>query len=437
MVNILITHSQSTQPLVQFMALTWLKEFVNLKSSLVPFSANLLTAILPCLEERPQLEIISSDPSCPQNRLPTSLNITEVARALNYSLMQLVTDQLTSDVEGNKENCTNSAFDISSIIEVVSKELKKEDNSPATKTAVLRWIHHLHQKVPRKLTPHLDDLFPKLLKTLSDPSEEVALLGLEILAAIFSDSNGSSDSRFSDSICRGFFTKFMSELLQLFKSNEPLLDERGSFIIRQLCLQVNSVEIYKSLSELLLGQEDLEFCYFMVQHLNRILFSSSELFELRSQLRDLQTDETCSLFCTLYKTWCHSPVATISLCLLTKNYKHAHSLIINCGDLDITVEFLSEVDQLIQLIESPIFAGNRLILELSLLMTNLALRLHLLDPERNQDLIRTLYGLLMLLPQGSAFDMLKNRLDCVPHSSLSEAIGNTRYGFSCHLLQLI
>lgn len=308
MVNILITHSQSNQPLVQFMALTWLKEFVNLKSTLLPFSANLLTAILPCLDEKPQLEMtVTPDANSPQNRLPTSLNITEVARALNYSLMQLVTDQQSSDNNTDANNGGDAPFDISSIIEVVSRELKKGDSSPATKTAVLRWIHHLHQKVPHKITPHLDDLFPKLLKTLSDPSEEVALLGLEVLAAIFSVQDSNRENQFSDSVSRGFFTKFMSELLQLFKSNEPFLDERGSFIIRQLCLQVNSVEIYKSLSEILLAHDDLEFCYFMVQHLNRILFSSSELFELRSQLRDLQTDESCSLFCTLYKTWCHSP----------------------------------------------------------------------------------------------------------------------------------
>jgi vacuole morphology and inheritance protein 14 len=43
------------------------------------------------------------------------------------------------------------------------------------------------------------------------------------------------------------------------------------------------------------------------------------------------------------------------------------------------------------------------------------LRLDLLDVERNQYLVRALYGLLMILPQSDAFLMLKQRLDCVPN----------------------
>lgn len=43
------------------------------------------------------------------------------------------------------------------------------------------------------------------------------------------------------------------------------------------------------------------------------------------------------------------------------------------------------------------------------------LRLHLLEVERNQYLVRALYGLLMILPQSEAFLSLKLRLDCVPN----------------------
>lgn len=46
------------------------------------------------------------------------------------------------------------------------------------------------------------------------------------------------------------------------------------------------------------------------------------------------------------------------------------------------------------------------------------LRLQLLDVQHNQDLIRSLYGLLMLLPQSEAFKLLRFRLDCIPHYQL-------------------
>lgn len=63
------------------------------------------------------------------------------------------------------------------------------------------------------------------------------------------------------------------------------------------------------------------------------------------------------------------------------------------------MSFLVEVDKLIQLLESPVFTY---------------LRLHLLEPQRHASLIKALYGLLMLLPQSSAFHTLKNRLECIP-----------------------
>lgn len=42
------------------------------------------------------------------------------------------------------------------------------------------------------------------------------------------------------------------------------------------------------------------------------------------------------------------------------------------------------------------------------------LRMQLLDPEVNPYLVKSLYGLLMLLPQSEAFGTLQRRLDCIP-----------------------
>jgi len=49
----------------------------------------------------------------------------------------------------------------------------------------------------------------------------------------------------------------------------------------------------------------------------------------------------------------------------------------------------------------------------------LDLRLQLLDVQTHQDLIKSLYGLLMLLPQSEAFKLLRYRLDCIPHYQLA------------------
>lgn len=58
---------------------------------------------------------------------------------------------------------------------------------------------------------------------------------------------------------------------------------------RQLSLLLNAENIFHSMADILLREEDLKFASTMVQNLNSILLTSSELFQLRSQLKDLQT----------------------------------------------------------------------------------------------------------------------------------------------------
>ena len=81
---------------------------------------------------------------------------------------------------------------------------------------------------------------------------------------------------------------------------------------------------------------------------------------------------------------------------------------------------LVQIDKLVQLIESPVFtcafrtySASR---GISLTGLSLDLRLQLLEPEKYPYLLKCLYGLLMLLPQSSAFVSLRNRLSAVNSS---------------------
>uniref|UniRef100_A0A7S4IQF6 Vacuolar protein 14 C-terminal Fig4-binding domain-containing protein n=1 Tax=Vannella robusta TaxID=1487602 RepID=A0A7S4IQF6_9EUKA len=119
---------------------------------------------------------------------------------------------------------------------------------------------------------------------------------------------------------------------------------------------------------------------------------------MRENLKDLLNSEHKTLFIRLYKSWCHNPASTFSLCLIAEAYDHAYELVCKFAELEITVGFLVEIDKLVQLIESPIFTG---------------LRMQLLEPTKYPSLYKCLYGLLMLLPQSDAFETLKNRLNSV------------------------
>lgn len=61
------------------------------------------------------------------------------------------------------------------------------------------------------------------------------------------------------------------------------------FFYRQLCLLLNAEDIYRAMSEILLQESDFQFASLMVRYLNMILLTSSELFDLRDQLRELAT----------------------------------------------------------------------------------------------------------------------------------------------------
>uniref|UniRef100_A0A672SNP7 Protein VAC14 homolog n=1 Tax=Sinocyclocheilus grahami TaxID=75366 RepID=A0A672SNP7_SINGR len=406
MANILVVHSYD---LIQFTSMTWMREFIQLAGRVVlPYSSGILTAVLPCC---------ISNIKCIGN---TSYKIS--TRSLICSVL------CSSDRSA-------VTLDLDGIVQVLDRHLHDSSTGMMTRIAVLKWLYHLYIKTPRKMFKHTDSLFPMLLKTLSDESDEVILKDLEVLAEIASspagqtDASGScdnSDSKTELHIPGGvrdgqpvtdlspstpsmnsYFYKFMINLLKRFSLERKLLEMRGAFIIRQLCLLLHAENIFHSMADILLKEEDLKFASTMVQTLNTILLTSAELFQLRNQLKDLRTQESCALFCCLYRSWCHNPVATVSLCFLTQNYRHAYDLIQKFGDLEVTVDFLMEVDKLVQLIESPIFTY---------------LRLQLLDVEHNPYLIKALYGLLMLLPQSQAFQLLSHRLSCVPNPELMRTV---------------
>lgn len=88
-----------------------------------------------------------------------------------------------------------------------------------------------------------DGTFPALLKTLSDSSDEVIKHDLLLLAQISTSSE------------ENYFKSFMVNLLELFSTDRRLLDHRGSLIIRQLCLNLNTERIYRALAEILEKEE--------------------------------------------------------------------------------------------------------------------------------------------------------------------------------------
>lgn len=352
MMAILVEQARSADHFTRLTALSWMGEFVQIgQTKLLGFTADMLSACLHCISDSEE-------------------EIRGKAEAANGMLLELVRG-------------TDEDFELGAVLEGLTRYIG--NRWVPTRLASLRWISMLLTKMPKTLHEHLGELFPTLLRTLSDVDEQVVRVDLEVLARISLDKDN--------------FEMVLNELMSLFQQHRKLLETRGSLIIRQLCVLLDGESIYRALARTLMKQDDIEFAGLMVQTLSLILLTSAELMDLRALLkRSLVTDEGRDLFITLFNAWCHNPVATFGLCLLAEAYELASALAFELADVDVTVGFLMQVDKLVQLIESPIFVH---------------VRLHLLEPREHPFLLKSLYGLLMLLPQSSAFASLKARLESV------------------------
>ena len=111
------------------------------------FYANVLGSIMFCISD-------------------SETDIAGAARGANQSFIALVRD-------------TTETFDLSPLLQLLTMDLLSEHIT--TRVAALQWINMLHEKTPRAMNEYIGDLLPALLRTLSDPAEEVILLNLQVI----------------------------------------------------------------------------------------------------------------------------------------------------------------------------------------------------------------------------------------------------------------
>ncbi|KAF9401619.1 PtdIns(3,5)P(2) sythesis regulation factor [Mortierella sp. AD011] len=411
-VKILKPHLTSSDEDIQETALRWINEFMSLaKDVMIQFTPSLIPAVLPSLAHSvnsiraianetnlslyrlvyesalppesqqavSQSGTQTSDrPTNPRSQSPRPQSPRQDRSSMSFGTSgsiaskmasggatkdqttqpskESTTDRVASPAANQKPTSDQLEFDYVATVNALTLQFLNEHEQ--TRVASLEWLLMLHKRAPHLILAIDDGSFPVLLKTLSDPSEEVIKRDLQLLAQI---------SSYSDD---AYFYNFMLNMLSLFSTDRRLLEHRGNVIIRQLCVSLNSERIYRTLAEILEKDEDLEFANMMVQNLNIILITAPELADLRKRLKGVDSKDCQALFTVLYRSWCHNPVSAFALCLMAQYYEHAVALL-------------------------------------------QSLRLQLLEPERYPNLYKCLYGLLMLLPQSSSFATLRNRLTSV------------------------
>ncbi|CAN3356227.1 vacuole morphology and inheritance protein 14 [Diutina catenulata] len=260
-----------------------------------------------------------------------------------------------------------------------------------SKITCLQWLSFLFEKTQSAFIEVIKAHPFSLADILKPASNDVTTKVLELFSEMTADSPE-------------MFVSLVGDLLGFFQLNYQQNKPRIEFIVRRFCVSVPAPKVYhafaKQLDVATHPELDLDFAAAITALLNNILLTSQELVGLRKKLRglDIYKVDDWATFSVLFRSWCHSPTSALSLCLLTSNYELAYLIIKYVAEQEVTYTMLVSLDILVQLIESPIF---------------LKLRMQLLEPDKHPYLYKTLYGLLMILPQSSTYTTLQNRLTSV------------------------
>ncbi|XP_048502612.1 protein VAC14 homolog isoform X3 [Beta vulgaris subsp. vulgaris] len=218
MAEILVQRAGAPDEFTRQTSITWINEFVKLGGDqLVPYYADILGAILPCISDKEEKIIV-------------------VARETNEELRSF-------------KAAPGEGFDVGAILAVAKRHLSSEWE--ATRIEALHWISALLEKHRGEVLLFLSDIVDTLLKALSDSSDEVVLLVLEVHACIAKDTV--------------HFRNLLVFLLQNFQKDNSLLEKRGALIIRRLCVLLGAQTVYRELSTILQKETDLDFASIMVQ----------------------------------------------------------------------------------------------------------------------------------------------------------------------------
>ena len=166
-----------------------MKAFLELAGApLLPFTANVLTAILPCLSydsEKMAVKNVASEVNhqlklliTPENDVApdntTALDSTLVSGDNNSGSNGNKSSDTTGNNDTEKKDDTTvdtSPLNMVAVLEVLLTHMGHRAQD--TRIETLQWLLWLHQQVPRHTYRLADKLFPSLMTLLSDNSDKV------------------------------------------------------------------------------------------------------------------------------------------------------------------------------------------------------------------------------------------------------------------------
>lgn len=256
-----------------------------------------------------------------------------------------------------------------------------------TKEIAIEWFTELFKHYSDKLLSKEDEILSNIIQSINFKESKLTESVLRLLWLM--------SSKYHQ-----FLKEIIEMLLKRFKKDKDIQMESINNLFHIMCSNIDQKLVFSEFAIEIRRFDEFEFVGFMINILDLILAGAPVYKPLRDILsKDNDDDEKKEFFRTLFETWCFNPLSTLNLWFLSKNYKLAYHLLLCIGKrISFDQGRIVQLWNIIQLIESPAF---------------LEVRIDLLDPGKNYYLIKTLQGILMMIPISKAFTALKTRLECV------------------------
>jgi hypothetical protein len=294
--------------------------------------------------------------------------IKSAALKVNNQLQSKILDVVK--IEKNKENTTTFLRIFDTLQRMISAE------NYTTVYYAMKWIEHLIDNFPAELT----QLSEKIIKNLDNDNLKIVEISVTLISKIVNKIDDCD-----------LIADVLTYLENMMKSD---YDQTKSLaILKTLFNNIKGDKLLSYFAKALRSNPSKEFRANMIQNLDLVINIEENMHSLRSQIKD----RTSNMFDTLFEIWCVDPISCISLSLLSERYETAFRIVQLMSFANMNVGMLIRLSQIVKLIDMPHYAATRM---------------QLLRPKKYPYLVHTLKGILMLLPQGKAFDSLKNRLEC-------------------------
>lgn len=256
-------------------------------------------------------------------------------------------------------------------------------------TLILTWCHKLFDKFNCKMFNNAEDFIEKFTAILSEKNETTFNEILSLLCSI---------AQYKESYSQTIVSNITNKLMQC----RSVINTNGITILKSLSNAIHVTIVYKLFADILLKNKDIPFVIGMINILDIFLLVENESQPVRETLRKFthqnRTEENSLFFEKIFRLWSYNPISTLILCVISEYFELSYSLTLKLAEMKLCQEDYIQLSQMIQLIESSLFNN---------------IRIKLLEPFKHLLLVKTLYAILMLLPQGQAYNALCNRLKSI------------------------